>query len=73
MLKIPTKSPLRVGLKLQTSPPPLRRGFGGGSVKNTQNSTNSLNLKENSQILQDKSVENSNNAKNTHPQTPPNS
>ena len=53
----------------QKSPSRAEGDLGGGLLKSTQNSVNSLNLsensKENSQIL-----ENSNNATNTHPQTP---
>ncbi len=51
--------------------PSLAEGdLGGGLLKNSQTDTNSLNLKENSQISQDKGVENSQNTEFTHPQTP---
>ena len=59
------------------SPPPLRRGVWGVGNKtheNDKNSKNSVNLKansaQNSQISQKKSIENSQLAQNTHPQTP---
>ena len=72
------KSPSLASVDFNQKSPSLAEGdLGGGLLKNSQNGKNSrnslnlnLNSQENSSILQDKSVENSNNATNTHPQTP---
>ncbi len=65
------KSPSLASVDFTSKSPSLAEGdLGGGLLENDKNSQNPLNSKENSQISQDKSVENSNNATNTHPQTP---
>ena len=72
----PQTSPPHFCFVLRTRNPLGAEGDLGGGYENLENSktdknsTNALNSSENSQILQNSKIENSNNAKNTHPLAP---